>query len=732
MASPRADRFLLPNDQERRLSDYLDLILSNKLLIACVTAVCLMLGALYLAAVSSIYESDLVIQVEDRSGQSDGVLGDLSSVLRLKSGAAAEMQIIKSRLVIAAAVDKLRLYLDATPAMFPLVGRWLQRQADGTKLAEPRFGLDGYAWGGENIEVLEFDVPHDLENKRFVLTSLDGSRFQVNDEEGAFELQGRVGVPLDAAGNGGKLHLLVSRLEARPGQRFYLWRRSRLDIIDYLQRQLKVQELGRQSDVIGVTLTGPDSARTAQILNTIAQEYLAQNLAYHRQEMQKTLDFLNGQLPRLKRHLERSETAFNTFRNLNGTIDLGEQSKLLLEQSVDAQTKLLELRTRRSDLAQRFTDENPILRAMDRQIDVLERQLDEFARRISAMPALEQQQVSLVRDLQVDTDLYTNLLNASQELQVANAGKVGNVRVVDYAVPGERPVKPKKPLVMAFVLAGGLALGVMLSVVRRVLFDRLRDPGDIEDAVGVPVLAQVPRSARQQSLDRSGEAAAILVQKYPNEAASESLRSLQVAVRFAMQEGKRGVVMITGPSPIVGKSFVSINLAVLFAASSESVLLIDCDLRRGRLHKVFGKPRAPGLSEYLQSQADADQIVQANEAGKPDFISCGDHTEAPAHLLLSSRFGTLLDAMRKRYRYIFLDTPPVLAVADSAIVGRLADISLVVAREGTSSLADLEHSVAALRQGGIAPHGVVYNDMRARPGRYGRRYVSYYSYGEDK
>jgi tyrosine-protein kinase Etk/Wzc len=399
---------------------------------------------------------------------------------------------------------------------------------------------------------------------------------------------------------------------------------------------------------------------------------------------------------------------------------------------VDAQTKLLELRTRRSDLAQRFTDENPILRAMDRQIDVLERQLDEFARRISAMPALEQQQVSLVRDLQVDTDLYTNLLNASQELQVANAGKVGNVRVVDYAVPGERPVKPKKPLVMAFVLAGGLALGVMLSVVRRVLFDRLRDPGDIEDAVGVPVLAQVPRSARQQSLDRSGEAAAILVQKYPNEAASESLRSLQVAVRFAMQEGKRGVVMITGPSPIVGKSFVSINLAVLFAASSESVLLIDCDLRRGRLHKVFGKPRAPGLSEYLQSQADADQIVQANEAGKPDFISCGDHTEAPAHLLLSSRFGTLLDAMRKRYRYIFLDTPPVLAVADSAIVGRLADISLVVAREGTSSLADLEHSVAALRQGGIAPHGVVYNDMRARPGRYGRRYVSYYSYGEDK
>ncbi|WP_427183802.1 GNVR domain-containing protein [Bordetella bronchialis] len=736
MASSQADRFLLPSDQERGLTDYVELVLSNKALIAGVAAIVFLLGGLYLLVVSPTYESDLVIQVEDQSNQSGSLLGDLSSVLRLKEGSAAEMQIIKSRLVLSAAVDKLRLYLDARPVMFPIVGRWLQqRPSVGAPLADPRFGLGSYAWGGESIELLKFDVPHRLENKRFVLTTLVGDRYRLTDESGEFDLQGSVGVPLDASRDGDSLHLLVSSLVARPGQRFELWRRSRLDIVDALQRQIKVQELGRESDVIGVTLTGSDPARTAQVLNAIAEEYLIQNLAYHRLETHKTLEFLNGQLPRLKQELERAETAFNAFRNRNGTIDLGQQTRLLLEQSVDAQTKLLELRTRRGDLAQRFTSESPAIQALDKQIGVLQRQVDEFTGKVATLPALEQQQVSLVRDLQVDTSLYMNLLNASQQLQIADAGKIGNVRVVDYAVPSERPVKPKQPLVMVFALAAGLALGVMVAVAKGVLFDVLHDPGSIEDAVGLPVLAQIPRSVRQMALDRQGEAPAVLVRRSPTEAASESLRSLQVALRFALPEEKRGVIMITGPSPVVGKSFVSMNLAMLFASPARDVLLIDCDLRRGCLHKAWGRPKAPGLAEYLRGHAEAERIVQAGDESTPDFISCGEYAEAPAHLLLSDRFGALLDALRARYRFIFLDTPPILAVADSAIVGRFADTTLVVAREGSTFLGELEHSIAALRQGGISPRGIVYNDMRAKSGRYGyyrRRYVGYYAYGEDK
>ena len=502
-----------------------------------------------------------------------------------------------------------------------------------------------------------------------------------------------------------------------------------------MQRELTVQELGRESDVIGVTLTGRDRQKTSQVLNSLADEYLAQNLAYHALDTRKTIDFLNGQLPRLKQQLESSETAFNAYRNRYGTIDLAEQTKLLLEQSVDAQTKLLELRQKRSELNQRFTELNPVVGALDQQIDVLDKQLSGFSQRIADLPALEQQQVTLVRNLQVDTDLYMNLLNASQELEIAHAGKVGNVRVVDYAVAAERPVKPKKALVMVFSLLGGLAIGMSMAFLRRAMFESVRDPGAIEEAVGVPVLGQIPRSQKQRELDRAIEGGGVLAQRYPNDPAIESVRSLQVALQFVMVEQGQGVILIAGPSPGTGKSFVSLNLATLLAATGEPVLLIDCDLRRGRLHKALAVDRADGLSEYMQGKSTLNDVIRVGDRGLPDFISCGEYPAAPAHLLLAPRFGAMLRTLRERYRFVVLDTPPVLAVADSAIAGSHADLSLVVVREGATSLSELEHSIAALKQGGITPRGIVYNDMDMRRGKYGssrRRYVGYYTYGEEK
>ncbi len=736
MTEPRTYRLFLPADQERKLSDYLELVLSNKALILITTAVVVLLGAVYVLIAPRTYESNLVIQVEDRSSGSDNLLGGLSSALQLKAGAPAEMEIIKSRLVVSAAVDRLRLYISVRPVMLPVVGRWLQvRQRPSEALSIPRFGMNTYAWGGETLEVDRFDVPAELEDKRFTLTSLGAGRYRLADDRGDVDATGQVGAPLAVSNDLGTVMLHVSGMVARAGERFELRRSSRLDVIDALQRGLAVQELGRESDVIGVTLSGHDRQRTARVLNAIAAEYLTQNLEYHALETRKTIDFLNGQLPRLKQQLERSETAFNTYRNRYGTIDLAEQTKLLLEQSVDAQTKLLELRQKRSELNQRFTDLSPAVGALDQQIGTLDKQLAGFQHRISVLPALEQQQVTLVRNLQVDTDLYMNLLNASQELEVAHAGKVGNVRVVDYAVAAERPVKPKKAPVMVFAMVGGLGIGMALAFLQWTVFDSVRDPGTLEESVGLPVLAQIPRSTRQCALDQAEEGGAVLANRYPNEPAIESVRSLQVALRVMMLEKGKGLILIAGPSPGVGKSFVALNLATLLASSGESVALVDCDMRRGRLHKALGEHRSPGLAEYLRGKVGLEQVIRTCGAQQPDFIACGDYPEAPAYLLMSPRFAELLVALRERYRYVIVDTPPVLAVADSAIAGSHADLSLVVVREGATSLSELENSIAAFRQGGITPRGIVYNDMDMRRGQYGsgrRRYVGYYTYGDER
>jgi tyrosine-protein kinase Etk/Wzc len=235
MTEPKTERFFLPTDQGRKLSYYLELVLSNKALILITTAAVVLLGAVYLLIVPPTYESNLVIQVEDKSGGSSNLLGDLSSALQLKAGAPAEMEIIKSRLVVSAAVDKLRLYIDTRPVMLPVVGRWLQaRPRAGGALSEPRFGFGNYAWGGEAIDVDRFNVPGELEGKRFTLTSLGAGRYRLTNDGGEVDATGQVGTPLVVTNDLGTVELSVTKLVARAGERFELHRYSRLDVIDRL------------------------------------------------------------------------------------------------------------------------------------------------------------------------------------------------------------------------------------------------------------------------------------------------------------------------------------------------------------------------------------------------------------------------------------------------------------------------------------------------------------------
>ena len=715
----------IPDDDEIDLATYLDILFDNRWLIISIALVITLLGTAYAFIAKPIYEANILIQVEDSPNSSKNLLGDVSSMFDVKTAATSEIEILRSRMIVSRAVDNLRLNTTVRPKYFPVFGAWLAGR--NKKLSEPGlFGSGGYAWGAEKIEVSTFNVPESLEDRDFILTTGANGQYSLTENKQDFVLKGSVGLMLKAGEEGGNVELLVNRLAAKPGTQFLLHHTSRLATIERLQNSMVILEKGKQSGIIGVTLEGANPTLTSNILNQIGQEYVRQNVERKSEEAEKSLSFLDKQLPDLKRQLEQSETKFNQFRNTSGTVDLDEEGKMLLEQSVVAQTKMIELKQKREELLIRFTTSHPAVVGIDSQMKEIVAEMQAITARIKRLPLLEQDVLRLSRDVKLNTDLYTALLNSAQQLRLVKAGKVGNVRLVDAAMVPEKPVKPNRPIVIAAALFIGLFLGVICAFIKKTLFGGISDSNEIEQMLGLTVYANIPHSKQQVDLYQrvlaKSKQVSVLAQIDPTDTAIESLRSFRTSLQFSMLDAKNNIIMITGPTPGLGKSFVSVNVAAVLAVAGKKVLLIDADLRKGYLHQYFGFSRENGLSELVAGTISLEQAVHKSVVENVDFISTGHFPPNPSELLLHENIGQLLKSLSGRYDYIFIDTPPVLAVSDTLILGPHVGALFMITRAGQSTIGDIKESIKRCSHTGIPVKGVIFNDIKRRPGSYGYGY----------
>jgi tyrosine-protein kinase Etk/Wzc len=284
-------------------------------------------------------------------------------------------------------------------------------------------------------------------------------------------------------------------------------------------------------------------------------------------------------------------------------------------------------------------------------------------------------------------------------------------------------------LTIGTLLALGSGLGAAL--LRRALDVGADDPDEIEARVGLPVYVTIPHSPRQAQLaaeSKRGRGAQALVLSDPGDPAVEGVRSLRTALQFALVESPNNVIGIGSPAPGVGKSFVSANLALLLAGAGTRVLLIDADLRRGGLHRVFGTTRQPGLSEVVTGSVKFERAVHTTEGSEHlDFLATGKIPPNPAELLASARFEELVQSLSPRYDFVLIDTPPVLAVTDSVLVARCTGVNLLVLRSGEHSYRDIALAVRQYTQAGFVVQGAILNDARSTRHGYGR-YGRYYEY----
>lgn len=719
-------------NQEQNNSDEIDLLAlagtlwDGRWIIAGVTVLATLLGTIYALLAEPVYRANATIQVEQKNGGLPSVSG-VSEMFGGESATVTEMELLKSRAVIGATVDELHLDIVVTPVQMPLIGNYLARNAsygpDG--LAEPRWG--NFAWGGEKLVMTHFEVPRATYGKEYELTVTGDDGWALKNEDGKEILTGVVGEQAD----NDSYSVFVQSIKARPDTRFTVVKRDRLASIIQLQNSLEVREASRGSGILTLTYPNTSRAQAVDVLNYIMQTYVRNNVERNSAEASSSLKFLRERLPEQRQELEKAEARLNEYQIEAESINVTAEAQAVLNQIVELEKSISVLQLKKADIERKFTPSHPNYQAWQSQMAELQERREELDERVARLPETQKKVVRLTRDVKVGNEIYLQMLANIQELDIVRAGTVGNVRVIDDAVvnPGEQ-VKPQKAQIIAMCFLLGAMLSAGFIVLRSILNRAVETAEQIEN-LGIPVYATVPLSQEQSKLNillRKGQInqASLLAIDDPADLAIEALRGLRTSLHFAMMDAPNNILMVSGPSPNVGKSFVSANFAAVVAQTGQKVLVVDADLRRGSMHEQFGISKDKGLSEVLSYQTELQDAVRKTEIEGLYFLSRGVSPPNPSELLMSAGFEQFIEAIKSDYDLIIIDTPPILAVTDAAIVGRHAGTSMMVARFGMNQAKEIELTKTRFEQNGVEIKGVVFNavERTARTSAY----YGYYNY----
>ncbi|EGK2948186.1 polysaccharide biosynthesis tyrosine autokinase [Escherichia coli] len=704
-------------DLGRLIGEFID----HRKLIISVTSLFTLLALLYAVFATPIYQADALIQVEQK--QANAILSNLSQMLPdSQPQSAPEIALLQSRMILGKTVDDLNLQTRIKQKYFPLIGRGFSR------LSGAKSGI---------VRISRLYLPDNGKDESdLLLTVKDSNHYIISNDD--FEIEGKVGELLDEKG----ISLKVDAIDAIPNTQFIITYVSRLKAITDLQEKLAVNDQGKDTGILTISMTGDNPQLIEQIVDSISENYLAQNIARQAAQDAKSLDFLSKQLPQVRSDLDQAEDKLNQYRRQSDSVDLSLEAKSVLDQIVNVDNQLNELTFRESEISQLYTKEHPTYKALMEKRKTLQDEKLKLNKRVSAMPETQQEILRLSRDVESGRAVYMQLLNRQQELNIAKSSAIGNVRIIDNAVTQPKPVKPKKIIIVLIGIFLGIVVSAGIVLIKILLRRGIETPEQLEE-LGINVYASIPVAeafARKNVNDKgwgnrnSEQSQSFLAIENPADLAIEAIRGLRTSLHFAMMEARNNVLMISGASPNSGKTFVSSNLAAIIAQTGKKVIFIDTDMRKGYTHKLFNVKNDKGLSDILSGKSDINGAVRAIEQANFDYISRGAVPPNPAELLMHRRFGELLNWASERYDIVVLDTPPILAVTDAAIIGNYAGTTLLVARFELNTAKEIDISVKRFEQTGVNVKGCILNGIvKKASSYYGYGYNHYgYSYTDKK
>jgi len=708
------------SDNEIDIVELLMLFYRRKLLIVFITFLGALIGVAIAFLATPIYRADALIQLEEKSGNSMALASDLSSLFSDAPQSVAEIEILRSRMILGPMIRDLQLEMSATPKRLPLVGNFLSRFS----FTEPDIDfISSYAWHDEAIELGFLEVPDSMLDQSITLTYLGNDRFEIALETGA-PIIGRVGTPLRRSELG--FAILVNSIIGQPGREYILAKSGFAKVLTDIRDRYSIGEVGKNSSIIQLSVQDTNPALAAEILEKITDVYLLQNVNRSAAEADNSLTFIQAQLPEAEAKMREAESAVNAYKLSQDSVDLTFETVALLEQSVGIEAQISQLHLEEQELKKRYTPAHPVYQTLLDHRAELENQLEKVRLQSIQLPETQLVMLRLTQDLEVTRKIYLQLVGRAQELAVIKAGTIGNIRIIDSPMFFPKPIKPSKLLAVILATALAFFFAIALVLLRSFMTKGVESQAEIE-ALGIAVFGAIMKVGNGEfGANKRGKDTPVLAKTDPTNLSIEALRSLRTSLHFGMLDAKSSLLLFTSSRPGEGKSFLAVNLATVMAQAGQNICLVDADIRRGYLRRFFGVPKtALGLTDVLAGDASLDDVIVKDPDTGLNFIPAGKYPPNPSELLMHENFAKTCAELDARFEMTLMDAPPLLAVTDPVIIGKYAGMILLVVRHLFTQVGELNASLKTLENNGLKANGAVLNAYSPKASNKGAGDYSY-------
>lgn len=722
LAAPRTAPWIEPLPPEGSgVRAFANRLLEHAWLAAGVFFAVVLAGVLFALFATPVYRVDGLLQIEERAAPTPVGVANRQTVFDAPvQPLTGEMEILRSRELLLRAIEATQADIQIdVENRFPLIGDWAARRHAGSGaagVASAPWGLSAFAWGGERLVIGKLEIPPVLYGEDLFIERHGANEWLLFDASRKYVARGSFNqdVPVKFGDFTGSVR--IDELVGNPGTRFRVVRNDMSLVYADLAKQLRVAEPARQSGVVRLSLDAENPKQATALLRELMRGYLDRTVRVRTGDAQRSLTFLEEQLPQVKTNLEKAEEALSSYRSRTHTVNLDHESQAAFQQVVQLEKSRIDLELKQRELAERFGNAHPTMQTVNQQLGTVRRQLESLNSGFGRLPQNQRDVVRLEREVATNAALYTSMLNSVQELKVARAGMVGNARIVDAPRASAKPVHPRPMIILS--IAGGLALigSFLTALFAGLLRPTIRDSDEIDASVGLPTVITVPESAIQRRVMRwvlpfNASKSRLLSLMAPEEPAVESLRSFRMHLTHPSPTPIKHL-LITSATAGVGKTFISANLASLLGSARKRVLLVEADMRHPHLQTYFGTPCSPGLADVLAGTERFEQVVHREVLPNVDLLMPGEPYDNPADLLSSPRLRTLLEQLDGQYEHVIFDSVPILPAGDSLAIAQLPVSTFLVARAEHSTLREVQEAARRLEGINANIRGVVFNGAK--------------------
>jgi polysaccharide biosynthesis transport protein len=473
------------------------------------------------------------------------------------------------------------------------------------------------------------------------------------------------------------------------------------------------------------------------------------------------LSSLNQQVVDAQSNRVAAETRYQQAMAIENSPDLMDSIPEVMKNDLVQNIKKMEvdIYNRMSELSKKYGANHPQMIAIQTELEELKKQKAKEAKRIlgslrneyklaqareeSVKRAMEAQKTEtlsmnkkavqygvLQRQAESSRSIYELLIKRFKETSLTEEMKTGNIRVVDRAEVPRAPIKPRKQLNLMLAVVVGMLGGVGLAFFIDYIDNSVKFPSEVKDDLKIPYLGPIPAFAGEITQENVSKELVLI--HSPKSTVSESFRGIRTGILFSSADAPPQVILVSSAAPAEGKSICVANIAIALAMGGSRVVILDCDMRKPRQHKIFKCPRENGISSVLVGTTPLSDVIVHTPVENLDLIPCGPIPPSPSEIVGSKKLGQLIDTLRKDYQHILIDSPPITAVTDSVLLSHVSDSVLMVIHAGTTPKPVVQNAIEQLQNVGAHIMGGVLNGVQTGRDSYNYYQYYYYYYGEDE